>query len=138
MTTPAVRPSMILETVGGRRVMATILVVDDSDFMRIRCRQLLAGAGFQVLEASNGQEAVERYQQHRPDLVMMDITMPVLDGIAAVKEIRKLDPQAKIVMCSALGQQAMVIEAVKAGARDFIVKPFEPDRVVATVRKLLA
>ncbi len=117
--------------------MATVLVVDDSDFMRVRCRQLLVGEGFQVLEAGNGQEAVEKYREHRPDVVMMDITMPVLDGISAVKEIRKVDPQARIVMCSALGQQAMVLEAVKAGARDFIVKPFEPDRVVATLRKVL-
>lgn len=117
--------------------MATILVVDDSDFMRVRCRQLLAGEGFTVLEAGNGQEAVEKFQEHRPDLVMMDITMPVMDGITAVKEIRKINPDAKIVMCSALGQQAAVLEAVKAGARDFIVKPFQPERVVSAVRKIL-
>lgn len=117
--------------------MATILVVDDSDFMRLKCRQLLAGEGFSVVEAGNGQEAVEKYQEHRPDLVMMDITMPVMDGITAVKEIRKINPDAKIVMCSALGQQAAVMEAVKAGARDFIVKPFQPERVVSAVRKIL-
>ncbi len=117
--------------------MATILVVDDSDFMRLKCRQLLAGEGFSVVEAGNGQEAVEKYQEHKPDLVMMDITMPVMDGITAVKEIRKINPDAKIVMCSALGQQAAVMEAVKAGAKDFIVKPFQPDRVVSAVRKIL-
>ncbi len=117
--------------------MATILVVDDSEFMRLRCRQLLAGEGHSVVEAGNGQEAVERYREHKPELVMMDITMPVMDGLAAVREIKKVDPNARIVMCSALGQQAMVIEAVKAGARDFIVKPFQPERVLETVRKVL-
>lgn len=116
----------------------TILIVDDSDFMRVRTKQLLVGEGFNVVEAANGQEGLEKYQEHKPDLVMMDITMPVMDGLTAVREIRKIDPQACIVMCSAMGQQAMVMEAVKAGARDFIVKPFQPDRVVATVRKILA
>lgn len=117
--------------------MATILIVDDSDFMRVRCRQVLANEGYQVVEASNGQEAVAKYEEVRPDLVMMDITMPIMDGIAAVREIKKRDPQARVVMCSALGQQAMVLEAIKAGARDFIVKPFEPDRVVTTIKKVL-
>ncbi len=117
--------------------MAKVLVVDDSEFMRMRCRQLLASQGYEVVEASNGEEAVARYEAERPDLVMMDITMPVMDGITAVREIRKRDPQAKIVMCSALGQQAMVLEAVKAGAKDFVVKPFQPERLVATVRKFL-
>lgn len=117
--------------------MATILIVDDSDFMRVRTRQLLAGEGYSVVEASNGQEAVDKYREHRPDLVMMDITMPIMDGLTAVREIRKLDPQARVVMVSALGQQATVIEAIKAGAKDFIVKPFQPERVLATVRKVL-
>lgn len=117
--------------------MAKVLVVDDSEFMRMRCRQLLSSQGYEVVEASNGEEAVARYEQEKPDLVMMDITMPVMDGITAVREIKKRDPQAKIVMCSALGQQAMVLEAVKAGAKDFVVKPFQPERLVATVRKFL-
>jgi len=117
--------------------MAKVLVVDDSEFMRMRCRQLLSGQGYEVVEASNGEEAVARYEEEKPDLVMMDITMPVMDGITAVREIKKRDPQARIIMCSALGQQAMVLEAVKAGAKDFVVKPFQPERLVATVRKFL-
>lgn len=117
--------------------MATILVVDDSDFMRARCRQALVGEGFDVIEAANGQDAVEKYRELKPDVVMMDITMPVMDGIAAVREIRKIDAQARILMCSALGQQAMVLEAVKAGARDFVVKPFQQDRLIGAVQKLL-
>lgn len=117
--------------------MATILIVDDSEFMRVRTKQLLVGEGFSVLEAANGQEGLDKYQEHKPDMVMMDITMPVMDGLAALKEIRKVDAQACVVMCSAMGQQAMVMEAIKSGARDFIVKPFQPDRVVATIRKVL-
>lgn len=118
--------------------MATILIVDDSDFMRVRTRQLLAAEGYTVVEASNGQEAVLKFQEHKPDLVMMDITMPIMDGLTAVREIRKIDAQARIVMCSALGQQATVLEAIKAGAKDFIVKPYQPDRVLATLRKVLS
>ncbi len=117
--------------------MAKILVVDDSDFMRVRCRQLLVGEGYDVVEAGNGQEAIDRYKESSPDLVMMDITMPVMDGITAVREIKKVDPKAKIIMCSALGQQATVLEAVKAGASDFVVKPFQADRVVAAIQKVL-
>ena len=86
-------------------------------------------------EAENGLKAVEKYQELKPDLTTMDITMPEMDGITAVKEIKKVDPNAKIIMCSAMGQQAMVIEAIQAGARDFIVKPFQPDRVLEAVRK---
>ncbi|MBQ5821989.1 MAG: response regulator, partial [Selenomonadaceae bacterium] len=86
-------------------------------------------------EAENGMKALEKYQELKPDLTTMDITMPEMDGISAVKEIKKVDPNAKIVMCSAMGQQAMVIEAIQAGARDFIVKPFQPDRVLEAVRK---
>lgn len=117
--------------------MVTILIVDDSDFMRARCRQVFVGEGFEVIEAANGQEAINKYSECKPDLVMMDITMPVMDGIAAVREIKKLDAQARILMCSALGQQAMVLEAVKAGARDFVVKPFQQDRLIGAVQKLL-
>ncbi len=118
--------------------MATILIVDDSDFMRVRTRQLLAGEGYTVVEASNGQEAIQKFQEHRPDVVMMDITMPIMDGLTAVREIRKIDAQARVIMCSALGQQATVLEAIKAGAKDFIVKPYQPDRVLATLRKVLS
>jgi two-component system chemotaxis response regulator CheY len=113
----------------------TVLVVDDAAFMRMRAGKLLAQHGYQVLEAENGLDALN--MQHKPDLVLMDITMPVMDGITALKEIRQADPQAKVVMLSAMGQQAMVIESIKAGARDFVVKPYEPNNVMASVRKLI-
>ena len=100
-----------------------ILVVDDAAFMRMMVKDILVKNGFQVLgEAENGAKAIEKYKELSPDLVIMDITMPEVDGIQAVKEIKKINPSAKIVMCSAMGQQAMVIEAIQAGARDFIVK----------------
>ncbi len=101
-------------------------------------KDILRKNGFEVCgEAEDGVQAIERYRELRPDLVTMDITMPKLDGIAAVREIKKIDPQAKIVMCSAMGQQAMVVDAIQAGALDFIVKPFQPDRVVEALRKAL-
>lgn len=117
--------------------MAKILLVDDAAFMRMRSAKLLSEHGYEILEAENGQEAVEMYTRHKPDLVLMDITMPVMDGIAALKEIKRRDSNAKVVMVSALGQQNMVIEAIKSGARDFIVKPFEPQKILATVRKFI-
>ncbi len=117
--------------------MPTVLVVDDAAFMRMRAGKLLVQNGYQVLEAENGLDALNMYMQHKPDLVLMDITMPVMDGITALKEIRQADPQAKVVMLSAMGQQAMVIESIKAGARDFVVKPYEPGNVMASVRKLI-
>ena len=99
-------------------------------------KDILTKNGYEVVgEAENGMKALEKYQELKPDLTTMDITMPEMDGISAVKEIKKVDPNAKIVMCSAMGQQAMVIEAIQAGARDFIVKPFQPDRVLEAVRK---
>ena len=116
-----------------------ILVVDDAAFMRMMVKDILVKNGFQVLgEAENGAKAIEKYKELSPDLVIMDITMPEVDGIQAVKEIKKINPSAKIVMCSAMGQQAMVIEAIQAGAKDFIVKPFQADRVVEAVRKVLS
>lgn len=117
--------------------MARILLVDDAAFMRMRTAKLLTEHGHEIVEAENGQDAVEKYKQYRPDLVFMDITMPVMDGITATKEIRKLDANAKIVMLSALGQQSMVIEAIRSGAKDFIVKPFEAEKIIATVRKFV-
>lgn len=114
-----------------------ILLVDDAAFMRMRCAKLLTENGYEVGEAENGQEAISKYQSYQPDLVLMDITMPVMDGITATREIRAFDPNAKVVMVSALGQQTMVIEAIKAGAKDFVVKPFEPDKILATVRKVI-
>lgn len=117
--------------------MATkILVVDDAAFMRMMIKDILSKNGYEIVgEAENGLKAVEKWQELHPDLTTMDITMPEMDGISAVKEIKKLDPSAKIIMCSAMGQQAMVIEAIQSGARDFIVKPFQPDRVLEAVRK---
>ena len=115
-----------------------ILVVDDAAFMRMMIRDVLTKNGYEVLgEAENGAKAIEKYKEVKPDLVIMDITMPEVDGIQAVKEIKAFDPNAKVVMCSAMGQQAMVIEAIQAGARDFIVKPFQADRVIEAVKKVL-
>lgn len=116
----------------------TILVVDDASFMRMMIKDILNKNGFEVIgEAPTGKVAVELYQKLKPDLVTMDITMPEMNGIEAVKAIKKLDPSAKIIMCSAMGQQAMVIDAIQAGARDFIVKPFQPNRVIEAVQKAL-
>ena len=113
-----------------------ILVVDDAAFMRMMIKEILTKNGYTVVgEASDGVKAVEKYKELKPDLVTMDITMPEMDGIAALKEIRKVDSSAKVIMCSAMGQQAMVIDAIQAGARDFIVKPFQADRVIEAIRK---
>jgi len=115
-----------------------ILIVDDASFMRMMIKDILRKGGFEVVgEADNGISAVEKYKELLPELVIMDITMPEMDGIQAVKEIRSINPNAKIIMCSAMGQQAMVIEAIQAGARDFIVKPFQHERVIEAVKKAL-
>jgi two-component system, chemotaxis family, chemotaxis protein CheY len=118
--------------------MATILVVDDAAFMRMRMSKILLGAGYQVVQAENGREAVEKYKGSRPDAVLMDITMPEMDGLAALKAIRAHDPSARVAMVTALGQQQIVLEAVKSGAKDFLVKPCEGERVLAAVSKLCA
>lgn len=113
-----------------------VMVVDDAAFMRMMIKDILSKNGYQVVgEAENGMVAVEKYQELKPDLVTMDITMPEMDGITAVKEIKKLDPNARVIMCSAMGQQAMVIDAIQAGAKDFIVKPFQPERVLEAIAK---
>ncbi|MBE3593870.1 MAG: response regulator [Candidatus Carbobacillus altaicus] len=118
--------------------MKRVLVVDDAAFMRMMIKDILTKNGYAVVgEASDGAQAVEKYKELQPDLVTLDITMPEMDGIAALKQIRAMDPQAKVIMCSAMGQQAMVIEAIQAGAKDFIVKPFQADRVLEAVRKTL-
>lgn len=115
-----------------------ILIVDDASFMRMMIKGFLTKHGYTIAdEASNGAEAVEKYKQVSPDLVTMDITMPEMDGIEAVKAIRQMDPNAKIIMCSAMGQQNMVVQAIQAGARDFIVKPFQEDRVIEAIKKVL-
>ncbi|MDO4800178.1 MAG: response regulator [Bacillota bacterium] len=116
----------------------TIMVVDDAAFMRMMIKDVLTKNGFEIVgEAENGQKAIEKYKELRPELVIMDITMPEVDGIQAVKEIKAFDPAAKVIMCSAMGQQAMVIESIQAGAKDFIVKPFQADRVIEAVKKVL-
>ncbi len=115
--------------------MVKILVVDDAMFMRNRTSKLLTGNGYEVVQASNGEEAVKRYLEEKPDVVLMDITMPVLDGIEALKQLKSQDPNVKVVMVTALGQKSMVLEALKAGAKDFIVKPFEPERLLEAVKK---
>jgi len=120
-------------------VAKRVLVVDDAAFMRMMLSDHLTKGGFEVVgQAENGLVAINKFKELRPDVVTMDITMPEMDGIQSVKEIRKIDPQARIVMCSAMGQQHMVMEAIQAGARDFIVKPFDPTRVVQAVTKALA
>ncbi|MEA4882359.1 MAG: response regulator [Clostridia bacterium] len=118
-------------------MVSTVMVVDDAAFMRMRCAKLLSQNGYDVLEAENGLDALEKYREHKPDVVLMDITMPVMDGLTALKEIREADPGAKIVMVSAMGQQAMVIQSIKSGAKDFVLKPFEPDKVLSSVKKLV-
>jgi two-component system chemotaxis response regulator CheY len=116
----------------------TVLVCDDAIFMRTMISDILSQAGYEVVgEAESGVQAVERYQKLRPDLVTMDIVMPDMGGIDAVREIMKFDASAKILMCSAMGQQALVIEAIQAGAKDFVVKPFQPSRVLEAVQRVL-
>jgi two-component system, chemotaxis family, chemotaxis protein CheY len=118
--------------------MARVLVVDDAAFMRKVVSDALSGGGHEVIgEASNGVEAVALYQELRPELMTLDITMPEMDGLAALKQIIAIDPRARIIMCSALGQESKVLEAIKAGARDFVVKPFKPERVLDAVGKAL-
>ena len=115
-----------------------ILIVDDAAFMRMMIKDILSKSGYTVAgEAENGVKAIEKYNELKPDLVLMDITMPDKDGIQALKDIKASDPNAKIIMCSAMGQQAMVIESIQAGAKDFIVKPFQPDRVLEAVKKVV-
>jgi len=119
--------------------MARVLVVDDAAFMRKMVSDALANGGHEVVgEAGNGVEAVARFQELKPDLMTLDITMPEKDGLTALAEIVAADPSARVVMCSALGQEAKVLEAIKLGAKDFVVKPFQPDRVIEAVGKALA
>lgn len=115
-----------------------ILVVDDAKFMRVMIKDILTSGNYEVVgEAENGAEAVALYQSLKPDLVTMDITMPEMDGIAALKAIRQLDPQARVIMCTAMGQKSLVIESIQAGACDFVVKPFQKERVLQSVAKVL-
>jgi len=116
----------------------TVLVCDDAVFMRTLLSDILSQSGFEVIgEAETGVQAIERYKQLRPDLVTMDIVMPDMGGIDAVREITKFDSEARILMCSAMGQQALVVEAIQAGAKDFVVKPFQPSRVLEAVQRVM-
>lgn len=119
--------------------MPSVLIADDAAFMRMMIKNILSEAGYDILgEAENGAVAVAKYKELTPDLTTMDITMPEMDGLQALKEIRSHNPSARVVMCSAMGQQSMVIESIQAGAKDFIVKPFQPERVLEAISKALS
>lgn len=117
--------------------MSKVMIVDDAQFMRVRLTKLLTENNFDVVEAEDGEQAVQVYQSAGPDAVLMDITMPQKDGLEALVDIRALDPEARVVMLTALGQQSMVLQAIQSGAKDFVVKPFDPDRVLAALQKAL-
>jgi two-component system, chemotaxis family, chemotaxis protein CheY len=132
---------MILISLGqvGGRAMAKILIVDDAKFMRITLSNILKKSNHEIIgEGENGKEALELYRKLRPDVVTLDITMPIMNGLEAVKAIKQEDPDAKIIICSAMGQQKMVVEAIEAGALDFIVKPFDESRVIDAVNRVLS
>ena len=116
--------------------MKTVLIVDDAAFMRLNLKNILKDEYEIAGEAENGEEAVEKYEELDPDIVTMDITMPVMDGLEAIKAIKDIDPDSQIIVCSAMGQQKMVIQAIEAGAEDFIVKPFKDERVLDAIRNL--
>ena len=118
--------------------MATILLADDLAFIKMVQKEILSKAGYTVVgDAVDGVEVIEKYKKLKPDVVIMDITMPKMDGLNALKAIRQLDPNARVIVCSALGQQQLIIEAIKLGAKDFIVKPFDPERLGAAIQKAL-
>jgi two-component system, chemotaxis family, chemotaxis protein CheY len=118
--------------------MAKVLLVDDAAFMRMRCAKVLTKLGHAVVEAENGLQALDVFDREKPDLTLLDITMPEMDGIEALKAIKARMPAAKVAMVSAMGQQSMVLEAIKSGAADFVLKPFDEERLVTAVNKLLA
>jgi two-component system chemotaxis response regulator CheY len=130
--------SNVRVVVKWRKKMATVVIVDDAKFMRKTLTSILQNAHYEVIgEAENGEEAVALYRALQPDLMTMDITMPLMSGIEAVKKIKEEFPDAKIVMCSAIGQQRIVVEAIEAGAKDFIVKPFDEIRVLDAIKRVL-
>ncbi len=118
--------------------MARIMVVDDSALIRLKCSKLLEERGHEVVEASNGVEALEKYQQFRPDAVLLDIAMPLMDGMMALREMKKIDPAARIAMVTAMGQRAIVLNALREGAKGFVVKPFRGGKVLDTVQRLIS
>lgn len=118
--------------------MARVLVVDDAAFMRMTIKKMIEPDGYTIVgEAGNGVEAVQKYMELQPDVVLLDITMPEMNGVDALKRIKEFDPKAKVIICSAMGQQAMVAQAVQSGAKDFLVKPFERDRLIAALKRVL-
>ena len=118
--------------------MAKIMLVDDAAFMRMMLKKALTESGYSdFVEAQDGADAVRKYEEETPDMVIMDITMPNMDGLQALKKIREMDPNAKVVMCTAMGQESMVVDAIKSGAKDFIVKPFDSERIVQTVNSIV-
>lgn len=126
-----------LKNKGDGSMAKRVLVVDDAAFMRMMLKNILTSAGYEVIgEAENGEKALFKYKELKPDVVTLDITMPDVDGITAVKNIIEYDPKARIIMCSAMGQQTMVLDAIKAGAKDFIIKPFQKERVIEALKKL--
>jgi len=118
--------------------MAKIMITDDAAFMRMVLGKMLREAGYEVCEACNGSDMLQKYDIEKPDLVTLDITMPEMDGQEALRRLREKDPKAKVIMCSAMGQETMVLNAIRNGAYDFIVKPFEASKVMGSVRKVLA
>jgi len=115
-----------------------VLIVDDLTFIKMVLKDLVEKAGFRVVgEASDGEEALRMFEEKRPDIVLMDITMPKMDGLTALQRILEKDPEAKVIMCSALGQQRLILQAIQLGAKDFIVKPFRPERVIGSIKKIL-
>ncbi len=117
--------------------MTTVMIVDDAEFLRLRISKILTGSGYQIVQADTGLSAVSLYQASQPDVVLMDITMPEMDGLTALREIKAIDPEARVIMLTALGQDSVVLEALKAGALDFVVKPFDTKRVLETIEKAL-
>lgn len=117
--------------------MEKILIVDDSVLVRMKCRRVLVNNGYYVIEAENGVEAIEQYQEHKPDAVLMDVVMPLMHGISALHEIKKVDPVARVAMFTVMGQKAIVTSALKEGAKGFVVKPFRESKVVDTVQRLI-
>jgi two-component system chemotaxis response regulator CheY len=118
--------------------MATVLIVDDAAFMRMVLKKILSENNYEVVgEAETGAVGIQQYKALKPDVVTMDITMPDMDGITALNEIKKINPSAKVIMCSAMGQQAMIVDAIRAGASDFIVKPFQEERVLESLHRIL-
>ncbi len=123
----------------GETVVARILIVDDAKFMRVTLGSILKKADHEIVgEGENGKEAVHLFENLKPDLVMMDITMPEMSGLEAVREIKRENPNAKVIMCSAMGQQKVVVESIEAGAKDFIIKPFDEGRVLEAVNRVLS